>query len=227
MITNSFVHHHPLGASIVKKQVMALTGLMMAGFLLIHLAGNLLMFRSPEVFNQYAFQMLNNPIIIFLEWVLALLFLCHALLGFLLIVENRKARPVRYKVRFSVERGSALSFASMSLTGPLMLIFLVMHLVNFKYGTNYTVVQGDIEIRDLYRTVIEYYSVPLNVVLYMLAMCAVALHLQHGVWSAFQSFGLNHPHYNRLLEIGSNLYALIILLGFIVIPLFFSMQEYF
>lgn len=210
---------HPWRASIVRKQFMALTGLMMCGFLVIHLAGNLLIFNSPQVFNQYAFFMLNNPIIMVLEWLLALLFLSHAVLGLFLIVGNLKARPTGYAVRVTQEKGSNISFVSMSWTGPLMLIFLLLHLLHFKFGTEYWVIQGDLEIRDLHRTISEYFANLFNVLLYSIAMLFVALHVQHGFWSAFQSFGFNHPRYNRLLEIGATIYALVIFVGFIAIPL--------
>jgi succinate dehydrogenase / fumarate reductase cytochrome b subunit len=218
-MTQATLSIYPWRASIVKKQFMALTGLMMCGFLLIHLAGNLLIFNSPEVFNQYAFFMLNNPIIMVLEWLLALLFLFHAVLGLFLIVENLKARPTRYALRVTQEKGSNISFLSMSWTGPLMLIFLLLHLLHFKFGTEYWIIQGDLEIRDLHRTVAEYFANLINVLLYSIAMVLVALHVQHGVWSAFQSFGFNHPRYNHLLELGASVYALVIFVGFIAIPL--------
>jgi len=210
---------HPWRASIVRKQIMALTGLMMCGFLVIHLAGNLLIFNSPQVFNRYAFFMLNNPIIMVLEWLLALLFSSHAVLGLFLIVGNFKARPTRYTVRVTQEKGSNISFVSMSWTGPLMLIFLLLHLLHFKFGTEYWVIQGDLEIRDLHRTVAEYFANLFNVLLYCIAMLFVALHVQHGFWSAFQSFGFNHPRYNHLLEIGATIYTLVIFIGFVAIPL--------
>jgi succinate dehydrogenase / fumarate reductase, cytochrome b subunit len=212
---------HPWRTSIVRKQFMALTGLMMCGFLVIHLAGNLLIFKSPEIFNQYAFFMLNNPIVMALEWLLALLFILHAVVGLFLIKDNMTARPKRYHVRQTSQKGSTISFLTMSWTGPLTLIFLVAHLFHFKYGTEYTIVQGGIEIRDLYRTILEYFADPFSVLLYSLAMLFIALHVQHGFWSAFQSFGFNHPRYNRTIEIAANLYALFIFIGFIAIPLSF------
>ena len=100
-----------------------------------------------------------------------------------------------------------------------MLIFLLLHLLHFKFGTEYWVIQGDFEVRDLHRTVAEYFANLFNVLLYSIAMLFVALHVQHGFWSAFQSFGFNHPRYNHLLEIGSTIYALVIFIGFIAIPL--------
>jgi len=200
---------------------MALTGLMICGFLLIHLAGNLLIFKNPAIFNQYAFFMLNNPIVMALEWLLAALFISHAAMGLFLIKDNKDARPEGYSIRKTSLKGSTISFLTMSWTGPLTLFFLIAHLIHFKYGTEYTIIQGGIEIRDLYRTINEYFVDPFNVLLYSLAMLFIALHVQHGFWSAFQSFGFNHPRYNRVIELSANLYAVVIFVGFIAIPLSF------
>jgi len=208
-------------ASVVKKQFMALSGLMMCGFLLIHLAGNLLIFQSAAAFNQYAFFMLSNPLIKAMEVLLGLLFLTHALMGLWLIHENVRARPKRYAVRGTRRKGSKLSFVSMSWTGPLMLIFLIAHLIHFRFGEEIMIVQGGVEMRDLFTTVAVYYQSPLNALLYSLAMVLVALHVQHGFWSAFQSFGFNHPRYNRVIEISADLYAVMVFVGFVVIPWYF------
>lgn len=208
----------PLVASIVKKQVMALTGLFMCSFLVVHLVGNCLLFVGPEAFNQYAHFMLSNPLIALLEWGLVALFLLHAALGLLLIRENRAARPERYVVRKTRLKGSSLSLVSMSVTGPLILLFLVLHLLHFRFGPVYTTVSGGLEVRDLYRTVVEYFASLPNVLLYVAAMVVMALHVQHGLWSALQSLGINHPRYNALFELASNTFALVILLGFGIIP---------
>ena len=125
------VTFNPWRASVVKKQFMALTGLMMCGFLIIHLAGNLIIFNSSVLFNQYAYFLVNNPIIMVMEWVLALLFISHAVMGLFLIQENMRARPIGYAKRSTQRKGSSLSFISMSWTGPLMLMFLGLHLFHF------------------------------------------------------------------------------------------------
>ncbi len=208
-------------ASIIKKQLMALTGLMMCGFLLVHLAGNLLLLKGSDVFNQFAYLMVNNPIIIGLEWLLLLVFLMHTTIGFRLILENQRARTKAYAVRSTVARGSKFAFISMSVTGPLMMVFIIVHLFDLKFGSEYLVVQSDLEVRDLYRTVVEFYSSEVNVAIYIAAMCATALHVQHGFWSAFQTFGLSHARYNRLVELSSDVFALVILIGFGMIPIYF------
>ncbi len=200
---------------------MALTGLLMCGFLVVHLAGNFLLFSSPEAFNQYAHFMLNNPLIMVAEWGLVVLFGLHALTGVVLIVENRAARDHPYAMRRTRLKGKSLSLVSMAITGPLLLVFLVLHLTHFRFGPEYVGVAGGLEVRDLYRTVAEYYRQPLNVLLYLGSMLVVALHVQHGFWSAFQSLGINHPRYNRLLELASNGFAALILIGFASIPVSF------
>ena len=123
---------HPLLVSIVKKQVMAVTGLMMCGFLLVHLAGNFLVFSSASAFNQYAHFMLNNPLVKIAEWGLVVLFSIHALTGLVLMHENAAARNHRYVVRRTRLKGSSLALVSMTLTGPLLLVFLILHLFHFR-----------------------------------------------------------------------------------------------
>jgi succinate dehydrogenase / fumarate reductase cytochrome b subunit len=213
--------YRPFRSSIIKKQVMALTGLMMCGFLVVHLAGNLLLFKGPQVFNQYAFLMLTNPVIGALEWLLAGLFIIHALFGIALIVQNRRARPTPYAVRSTLARGSSISFLSMSITGPLLLVFLILHLLDFRFGAEHTIEQGGLVMRDLYRSVVEFYQNPWQVAAYMLAMGIVALHIQHGFWSAFQTFGVNHPRYNGIITFCASAFAVLMLVGFAVIPLYF------
>jgi len=207
--------------SIIKKQVMALTGLMLCGFLVVHLAGNLLLFKGPQVFNQYAFLMLSNPVIALLEWLLAGLFIVHAVFGLTLVVQNRRARPTAYAVRVPLSRGASISFVSMSITGPLLLVFLIVHLLDFRFGAESSVEQGGLVMRDLYHAVLTFYKSPWQVGAYTGAMLLVALHVQHGFWSAFQSFGLNHPRYNRLIMLSASLFAGLMLAGFTVIPLYF------
>lgn len=211
----------PLVASVVKKQIMAITGLMMCGFLLVHLAGNIQLFRGPLAFNQYAHFMLNNPLIMVAEWGLVLLFGIHAVTGLVLIYENSQARDQAYVVRKTRLKGSSLSLVSMALTGPLLLAFLVVHLFHFRYATGYTTMAGGLEVRDLYRIVVEFYRNPGNILVYIAAMLVMALHVQHGFWSAFQSLGFNYPRYTRLLEVASNVYAATILIGFCAIPVSF------
>lgn len=211
----------PWLSSVVKKQVMALTGLLMCGFLLVHLAGNFLIFSSPEAFNQYAHFMLNNPLIMIAEWGLVVLFGVHACMGIVLIFENRGARDERYVIRKTRLKGSSLSLVSMAITGPLLLVFLVLHLAHFRFGPEYTVAAGGLEVRDLYRVVADYYRDPLDALFYVVCMGIVAVHVQHGFWSAFQSLGINHPHYNRWLEVASNGFAALVLFGFGVIPISF------
>jgi len=211
----------PLVSSVIKKQTMALTGLLMCGFLLVHLAGNIQLFRGAAAFNQYAHFMLNNPLIMVAEWALALLFAFHAVTGLVLIWENYQARDQAYVVRNTRLKGNSLSLVSMALTGPVLLAFLVLHLVHFRYATGYTTMAGGLEVRDLYRIVVEFYQSPANILFYIAAMLIMALHVQHGFWSAFQSLGVNYPRYSRLLEIASNLYAAIILFGFCAVPISF------
>lgn len=187
--------------SVGKKQIMALTGLGLSGFILTHLLGNILIVVSPDMFNLYAHKLTSNNLIYVAEAGLTLLFLVHFFLAMNLTFRNKRSRgDTGYYMKVKTGRGTTLASASMPYTGLLILIFLVSHLIHFKYGpVHMTQVEG-MEIRDLYRTVIEYFANPLNMAWYLLAMLALCFHLGHGFQSAFQSLGFNHPKYTPCIK---------------------------
>jgi succinate dehydrogenase / fumarate reductase cytochrome b subunit len=211
-------------SSIVKKQVMGVTGLMLCGFLLTHLAGNFLIFVGSDAFNLYAYTLTSNPLIYAAELVLALLFLSHIVLALKLTIENKKARPVEYYVKTPTGRGSTFASSTMPYTGFIVLVFLVVHLLNFKFGPVYNTQVDGIEMRDLYKTVVEYFQSPLNILWYLFAMLALGIHVSHGFWSAFHSIGFNHPKYNCSLKMASKGFALLITVGYSALPIFCYFQ---
>ncbi|MCB1645649.1 MAG: succinate dehydrogenase cytochrome b subunit [Pseudomonadales bacterium] len=218
------VSFNPFASSVFRKQILAASGLMIAGFLVIHLAGNLLLFRGPEVYNRYAFVMLSHPLIMVLEWLLALVFAGHALLGLKIIADNRKARPVPYVVRSVPQRRGNFSLISMSVTGPAILLFLLIHIFDFRFASLSTVLYEEVVMRDLYSAVVSTYQSPVTVTGYIFAMLLVGLHLHHGFWSAFQSFGFWHERYNRFIELTADFLSLTFVIGFVFIPLWFFLQ---
>lgn len=211
-------------SSIMKKQVMGVTGLLLCGFLLSHLAGNCLIFVGDSAFNHYAHTLMSNPLIYGAEAILAIIFLSHICLAIRLIIENKCARPTNYYMKQKTGRGATFASSTMHWTGPIILIFLVIHLLNFKFGPVYQKSYDGVEMRDLYRTVIEYFQSPINVLWYIFAMVALGIHVSHGFWSAFQSIGFNHPKYNALLKTLSKLYALVIAAGYIALPIYCYLQ---
>lgn len=207
--------------SIGSKILIALTGLGLAAFLISHLAGNLLFLLGPDAFNNYSHSLVSNPLILVAELGLIAIFLLHmgkALAGFL---ANRSARPERYaakkwaRTKNPVSRKSFAS-STMILTGTITLLFVVSHLATFKFGTYYETPAG---IRDLYRLQMEIFSNPGYVAFYLVAMSIIFFHLWHGLTSAAQSLGLNHPNWTpRLLVLGRVLTAAIAG-GFCILPI--------
>ena len=121
-----------LGSSIVKKQIMAVTGLMLCGFLIAHLTGNLLIIAGPEAFNRYAHGLTHNKAFLYTaEFFLSLLFQTHIVMAIKLTIENKKARPEKYYMKKATGRGATFASSTMPYTGFITLVFLVFHLLIF------------------------------------------------------------------------------------------------
>jgi succinate dehydrogenase / fumarate reductase cytochrome b subunit len=198
---------------------MAISGLMLCGFLLVHLAGNLLLLKGPETFNHYAHTLMSNPLIIPMEIFLVVLFLGHIAMGIRLTIENKRARPQPYAMRTVSGRGSTFASSTMPYTGMFILIFLISHLLHFRFGPVYEVSYNGVSMRDIYTVVMNYFQSPLAVGWYVLAQVALAIHVSHGFHSAFASLGFDHPRYTKHLKIISKVYAFIIGAGFSFLPL--------
>ena len=166
-----------LGSAIGKKLMMAVTGLGFIGFLKVHLAGNLTLYGGKDAFNSYAEHLhALGPLVNLFEVGLLTLALIHILTGLTLFLGNRRARPSRYIVSASAG-GRTLGSRTMPYTGLIILLFVVYHLANFhfvdKTGTTiFNIVQGA-------------FQNPMNVVIYITAMIALAIHVSHGFWSLF------------------------------------------
>jgi succinate dehydrogenase / fumarate reductase, cytochrome b subunit len=209
-------------SSIGRKQIMAKTGLMLCLFLLVHLAGNMLLFVGPEAFNNYAHALTSNKAVLYLaEIALIGLFGTHIGLAVKLTKENRAARGgVRYAV--NANAGEMTIFTStMFYSGMWILIFLILHLMNFKYAHHNILENGH---HDIYTVVKEHFQNFGWAIYYIISMAILAGHVFHGVQSAFQTFGLNHPRHNCMLKGISAVYALIIFVGFSSFPVYFFIK---
>jgi succinate dehydrogenase / fumarate reductase cytochrome b subunit len=290
-----------LSSSIAKKYWMALTGLFLCLFLVGHLLGNLqLIFIGGEegklAFNEYAYFMTHNPLIKVMSYLTYLSILFHAIDGFLLTIQNKKARPVPYAYNNPGDNSSTSS-RYMALLGSLILIFIVTHMANFwwkmKYSSDpmplhqvtvtnpqsnaaetfYVTQTGDyvptaafapegdkpaaMEIRngnefyitevnlkrgegykDLHSVVLGFFGhdkskdgVPANemalfaVILYVVGMLVLAFHLWHGFSSAFQSIGVNHKRYNRMIATAGKFFAIVIPALFAIIPIILFLNK--
>jgi succinate dehydrogenase / fumarate reductase cytochrome b subunit len=197
-------------SSLGKKYIMAFTGLLLGGFLLVHAAGNCTIFLGRSVFLSYAAHLHALGIAVAVAEVLLLaLFLTHAAMGLVLFLENRRARTSRYAVCSSAG-GRTWGSATMPYTGILILAFLLLHLVNFRF------IDPDASIADIVAAVL---GSPLYTVLYGTGLGVLALHVSHGFWSLFQSAGISHPKYDRLIRVCAWLACGLIITVFAVIVL--------
>lgn len=207
-------------ATIGRKQLIGITGLGLSGFVLMHMAGNLLILVGPKAYNEYSHALISNPLIYLAEAGLLAMFLAHLAFASMLSISNLKARDFGYALRPSGDKGTSWLKRSLWAQGLLILVFTILHLISFKYGTHYTADYGHGEIRDLHKLVIEVFKQPGYVVWYVIALVVLLFHLSHGVASSLQTFGINHPRYNCGIKCASWIYAIVVGLGFIVQPLY-------
>lgn len=205
-------------SSVGTKVLIALTGLGFAGFLVTHLAANLLVLVNPEGYNAYSHRLVTNPLIYVAEAALAALFLTHAYKAVFNFLRNREARGGRYaqKHRAGHTTRKTLASTTMIVTGLWLLAFVVLHLKTFKFGPWYETPDG---MRDLARLVNEVFAGPGYVAFYVLSMAVVALHLRHGLSSALSSLGIDHPRYTPIFLKAGLIIAIIMGLGFAIIPI--------
>jgi succinate dehydrogenase / fumarate reductase cytochrome b subunit len=207
-------------SSVGTKLLIGLTGLALFTYLLLHLAGNALVFAGPEIFNEYSHLLISSPLIIPIEIGLLLVFLLHVYKAVRMWIANQGARPVAYEKKRYAGHTSRKSLASSSMiaSGLVILFFVMIHVKQFKFGSWYQTA-GNAEIRDLYRTEIEVFQQPLWVAFYAIATLIVGLHLRHGIASGLQSIGLDHPLYTRRLTVWGIVFAALIGGGLAIIPI--------
>jgi len=207
-----------------RKLVMALTGIFLITFLLVHLIGNLQLLKNDggHAFNVYAEFMSTNPLIQTVSKVNFALILIHIIWSAMLTAKNRKARGgVGYQVNNS--KSSIWSSRNMGILGTIILVFLVIHLKDFwaqmHYGGIPTVNYEGKEVRDIYTVVDYWFNQGWYVGLYAFCMIGVAFHLWHGFISAFQSLGFNHLKYNNLISFVGKTFSIIVPALFALIPI--------
>lgn len=193
----------------------------MSGFLLTHMAGNLLILCGPESYNKYSHALITNPFLPLAELGLVALFVVHVYFALALAVSNRRAKGQRHEVQPPHCSAKASSFAvkTMVYTGLVTFAFLVLHLITFKWGAHYSATYGGVEMRDLHRLVLEKFQEPLYVGWYCFALLVLGLHLSHGVSGLFQSLGLASVRNCAVKKLGWA-FAILITAGFIVQPIY-------
>lgn len=209
-----------LGSTVGRKQLIALTGLGLSSFVLVHMLGNLLIFAGPQAYNEYSHKLTSNPLIYAAEAGLVAMFFGHLIFALYLSWQNRQARDTRYAMLASGPKRTTWTQRSLWAQGLLILVFIILHLITFKYGPEYVANYGQGEIRDLHRLVLEIFRDPLYVVGYVLALIVLGFHLSHGVGSSLQTLGLHHPRYQKYFAGLSLGYALLVSIGFISQPIY-------
>ncbi len=239
----------PVRSSLGKKYAMAVTGLLLIGFVLGHMAGNLLIYLGPDAINSYAHALKSNPGLLWTARIgLLLVFVIHVLLGVTLALENRAARPQRYE--YDATLRASWASRNMMLTGLVILAFVIYHLAHFTLGVvtttednkNYLdlveVKQGlktyvpepslnlsqldpnQVDARhDVYRMVVSGFQIWWVSVSYWLAMAFLGLHLWHGGSSFLQTLGLNSFRYASVVRLIGPLLAILVVIGNSSIPL--------
>lgn len=213
-----------LTSTLGRKLLMALTGLFLILFLVVHLAGNLQLLKDDggQAFNIYAAFMSENPLIQFVSKGNFALIALHILISLFLTIKNRSARgPQSYAV--TIGASSIWSSRNMGILGTIILVFLVVHLKDFWAQMHFTdmnkVEYDGSEYKDLYTLVNLWFHKGWYVGLYVFCMAAVGFHLWHGFASAFQTLGLNHLKYNAVINYVGKAFAIIVPVLYALIPI--------
>ena len=211
-----------LGSSISKKQTVALTGLLLILYIIAHLAGNLLIYGGPKMFNAYAHRLHSlGPLLLLARLGLFIIFLIHIFVIHILVIQNIKARGglKRYAIDQAVGKRS-LAERIMPWSGLYIFVFVVFHILDFAaadqhgprtflYGKSY----------GLYGLVFNSFRDPVHAFLYIVAMCFLGMHLSHGVQSVAQTFGLR-PKVVSMFKKTGDYFSLVMVIGFSSIPLY-------
>lgn len=214
-----------LQSSLGKKFLVAVTGLGLLGFVVVHMAGNLQIFAGRDALNTYAAQLKSlGPLLWIARGGLLAIFVGHVAMAIRLAAENKAARPVRYAVDPGIQR--TVSARGMLVTGMTVLAFALYHLAHFTWGwvmtdahmLTETLADGTTR-HDVYSMVVASFQQPLIALLYVAAMVLLGLHIRHGAWSFIQTLGLTHHKLAPMLRSAAAGAAWLIVLGNISMPL--------
>jgi succinate dehydrogenase / fumarate reductase cytochrome b subunit len=208
-------------AAVGKKAVMAVTGIILFGFILVHMVGNLHLYEGPQYMNDYGtfLRQVGAPAIPphAALWIARVVLLAavvlHIWAAWQVSRKNREARPVRYEQR--PKKHTSYASRTMRWGGVIILLFVIYHLLHFTLGT----VHPDFREGEPYQNVVAGFRVWWVSLFYVVAQVALGFHLYHGVWSLFQSLGWNHPRFNHWRDGFAHAFAWIVTLGNISFPI--------
>ena len=214
-------------SSIGQKVIMSLTGLFLIIFLIVHLLGNLSLLANDggDTFNSYAYFMTHNPLIKTVSYGLYLFILLHAIQGIVIWTSNRSAKGSKYAVQ--TRDNASWASKNMAMLGILIFAFLCIHMGDFWFKMKFTdslalvdVSAYDFKVKDLYGRVHMAYKELWIVVVYIVGLIALAFHLLHGFERAFETLGIKHKQYTPLIKFIGKVYAVLVPLGFAIIPIY-------
>ncbi|MBN1587132.1 MAG: succinate dehydrogenase cytochrome b subunit [Candidatus Omnitrophica bacterium] len=207
-----------LKSSVGKKYLMAVTGLALCGFLVAHLIGNLFLYKGPggDAYNAYGHKLESlGPLLKLAELGLLALFLVHIVLAIVVSIENKRARGAGY-ASYKGKGGSTLASRVMAYTGGLVGVFVVLHLLHFKFAEHLYDAKGYV---DWYTMVLQLFQKPVFFAFYVASVLILGFHLYHAVQSCMRSLGLDNDNYDPLVQWVSRIFSGLMVIGFSSIPI--------
>lgn len=203
-------------SSVGQKYLMGFTGLIWMGFVFTHMAANMLILISADLYNSYAHALVSNKLILYpAEGLLILALVAHVITAIRLTRQNNAARSVQYG---GTPKGSSWASRYMAVQGSAILAFIILHLITFKYGAHYETTVSGVVMRDLHRLVLEVFQNPAYVGWYVVCLLLLLFHLSHGASSIFQSFGILERKMQSNIKKLAWVYALVVVGGFLSQP---------
>ena len=200
-------------STIGQKAIMAVTGLVLFGFLIAHMLGNLQIFLGPAVMNHYAETLHANAGLLWtVRSVLLLSVILHIWSSIQLSLIKKEARPIGY-TKYNPKHSSWAS-RTMMLSGPIIAAFVVFHLLHLTTGT----IHPQFVPLHAYENLVNGFAVVPFALVYIAVMIFIGFHLSHGGWSMFQSVGFSHPRYTPLIKKIAAVIAWVLIAGFISVP---------
>jgi succinate dehydrogenase / fumarate reductase cytochrome b subunit len=201
-------------STIGKKAIMAVTGLVLFGFLIAHMLGNLQIFLGPAVMNHYAETLHGNPPLLWTaRTILFISVILHIWASISLSMLKSEARPVAYVKHTPIK--SSWASRSMMLSGPIIAAFVIFHLLHLTTGT----IHPQFVPLHAYENLVTGFLVVPFALAYIVVMVLIGFHLSHGIWSMFQSIGFSHPRYTPMIKKFASVFAWILIAGFISVPI--------
>lgn len=210
-------------SSIGKKLVMGVTGLLLIGFVLVHLSGNFLLYLGFDKYDQYAHTLHSTFLIYYAEVVLLLLFCGHIFYAFQTLLENRRARPEKYRLKKSKQDKFRWTSSSvMFFSGAIVLGFILLHLAEFRFELRLPGPAGE---EPAVRT-LRILQNPLSASVYFMGSVFLGYHLLHGFQSLFQTLGFRHSRYSPWITRLGTLIAVAAALGFASFPVWAWLKKW-